>query len=64
LREKVSVNDAMEFLRRLNGRETAETEPGVYVWREINDGALSQIELEALQPKSITLHRLVVRRTT
>jgi hypothetical protein len=64
LREKVSVNDALEFLRRLNGRETAETEPGVYVWREINDGVLSQIELEALQPKSITLHRLVVRRTS
>jgi hypothetical protein len=64
LREKVSVNDALEFLRRLNGRETAETEPGVYVWREINDGVLSQIELEALQPKSITVHRLVVRRTS
>jgi hypothetical protein len=64
LREKVSINDALEFLQRLNGRKTVETEPGVYVWREINDGVLSQIELEALQPKGITLHRLVVRRTS
>jgi hypothetical protein len=64
LREKVSVDDAQEFLQRLKGREQTESEPGVYLWREIKDGRLSQIELEALQPKQMTLHRLVVRRTS
>ena len=64
LREKASSEDAREFLRRLNGRETTESEPGVYRWLEISEGSLSQIELEALQPKTITLHRLVLRRTS
>ncbi len=64
LREKASADDAREFLRQLNGREQTESEPGVYRWREINEGGLSQIELDALQPKVITLHRLVVRRTS
>ncbi|HYA62011.1 MAG TPA: DUF6569 family protein [Candidatus Sulfotelmatobacter sp.] len=64
LREKASAEDAQEFLQRLKGRERTESEPGVYVWREINEGNLSQIELDALQPKVMTLHRLVVRRTS
>jgi len=64
LREKVSANDAREFLRRLNGREQTESEPGVFRWREINEGGLSQIELDALSPKIFTLHRLVLRRTS
>jgi hypothetical protein len=64
LREKASIDDAREFLRRLNGRETTESEPGVYRWLEISEGSLSQIELDALQPKTITLHRLVLRRTS
>lgn len=64
LREKASVDDARVFLQRLNGREQTECEPGVYRWREISVGDLSEIELEALQPKLITLHRLVVRRTS
>ncbi len=64
LREKASVQDAQEFLQRLKGRERTESEPGVYVWREINEGKLSQIELDALQPKVVTLHRLMVRRTS
>jgi hypothetical protein len=64
LREKASIEDAQEFLQRLKGREQTETEPGVYQWREINDGRLSQIELDALRPKVMTLHRLVVRRTS
>jgi hypothetical protein len=63
LREKASIDEAREFLRRLNGRETTELEPGVYRWLEISEGPLSQIELDALQPKTITLHRLVLRRT-
>jgi hypothetical protein len=64
LREKPSVDDTREFLRRLNGRETTESEPGVYRWLEINEGWLSQIELDALQPKTMTLHRLVLRRAS
>ena len=64
LREKASVEDAQEFLRQLKGREQTESEPGVYVWREINEGRLSQLELDALQPKVMTVHRLVVRRTS
>jgi hypothetical protein len=64
LREKPSAEDAREFLRRLNGREQTESEPGVYRWREINEGGLSQIELDALAPKTFTLHRLVLRRTS
>jgi hypothetical protein len=64
LREKASADDAREFLRRLNGREQTESEPGVYRWREINEDGLSQIELEALAPKMFTLHRLVLRRTS
>jgi hypothetical protein len=64
LREETSVDDAREFLRRLDGHEETESEPGVYRWREINANGLSQIELDALQPKVMTLHRLVVRRTS
>ena len=64
LRERASPEDAREFLRRLNGREQTESEPGVYRWREINEGGLSQIELDALAPKMFTLHRLVLRRTS
>jgi hypothetical protein len=64
LREKASAEEAHEFLQRLKGREETESEPGVYLWREINEGKLSQIELDALQPKVMTLHRLVVRRTS
>jgi hypothetical protein len=63
-RMAASRDDASEFLHRLNGRETLETEPGVYRWREIKEGQFAQIELDALQPKSITLHRLLLHRTS
>lgn len=63
-REVASRNDAGEFLRGLKGRIHEETEPGVYRWREINEGRLSQIELDALDPKVMTLHRLLIRRTS
>jgi hypothetical protein len=63
-RQAASRENASEFLRRLNGRETQETEPGVYRWREIKEGQFAQIELDALQPKSITLHRLLLHRTS
>jgi hypothetical protein len=63
-RQPASRDSASEFLRRLSGRETQETEPGVYRWREIKEGQFAQIELDALQPKSITLHRLLLHRTS
>jgi hypothetical protein len=63
-RMAASRDNANEFLRRLNGRETQETEPGVYRWREIKEGQLAQIELDALQPKPMTLHRLLLHRTS
>jgi hypothetical protein len=64
LRETASADDASEFLRRPNGREVQETEAGVYRWREITEGPLALIELDALQPKIMTLHRLLMHRTS
>jgi hypothetical protein len=64
LREVAARDGAQEFLRRLNGREVQESEPGVYRWLEITEGKLTQIELDALQPKQLTLHRLLLRRTS
>jgi hypothetical protein len=64
LRETASADDAREFLRRPNGREVQETEAGVYRWREITEGPLALIELDALQPKPMTLHRLLLHRTS
>ncbi|HWT89283.1 MAG TPA: DUF6569 family protein, partial [Candidatus Angelobacter sp.] len=62
-REVADSGDAEQFLVSLRGVIKEETEPGVYRWREINHGRLSQIELDALEPKAITLHRLLLRRT-
>jgi hypothetical protein len=64
LREVASRDDADQFLRRLRGREQVESEPGVYRWCEITEGRLAQIELEALEPKPMTLHRLLLHRTS
>jgi hypothetical protein len=64
LRETASPDDAREFLRRPNGCEVQETEAGVYRWREITEGPLALIELDALQPKTMTLHRLLLHRTS
>ena len=64
VRAVASREGASEFLRRLNGRETTETEPGVYRWSEITEGHLAEIELEALQPKPMRLHRLLLHRTS
>jgi ARG/rhodanese/phosphatase superfamily protein len=63
-RESAAVTDAREFLRNLNGREVVESEPGVYRWREITEGRLSLIELESISPKAMTLHRLLLHRTS
>ena len=62
-REKAAIEDAREFLRQLNGRERTESEPGVYRWREIDAEGMSQIELDALEPNVMTLHRLMLRKT-
>ncbi len=64
LRETASADDAREFLRRPSGREVQETEAGVYRWREITEGPLALIELDALQPKTMMLHRLLLHRTS
>jgi len=64
VRTVASREGASEFLRRLNGRETRETEPGVYSWSEITEGRLAEIELEALSPKPMKLHRLLLHRTS
>ena len=63
-RETAAITDAREFLRNLNGREVVESEPGVYRWREITEGRLSLIELESISPKPMTLHRLLLHRTS
>jgi hypothetical protein len=63
-KETAAITDAREFLRSLNGREVVESEPGVYRWREITEGRLSLIELEAIVPKPMTLHRLLLHRTS
>jgi len=63
-RQVASRTDASEFLRGLNGRIHEETEPGVYRWRQINEGRLSLVELDALDPKVMTLHRLLIHRTS
>ena len=63
-REVADRGDAEEFLTSLHGVIKEETEPGVYRWREIREGRLSQIEIDALEPKPLTLHRLLLHRTS
>jgi len=62
LRENVSLIDARDFLKPASGRTREETEPGVYRWRERTEGRAAEIELEALEPKPLTLHWLKVLR--
>jgi hypothetical protein len=64
VREVATEGDAREFLRRLNGKTVEESEPNVYRWREITEGRLALIELDALTPKAVTIHRLFVLRTS
>jgi hypothetical protein len=63
-REVADRGDAEQFLVSLRGVIKEETEPGVYRWREIREGRLSQIEIDALEPKPLTLHRLLLHRTS
>jgi len=63
-REKVSFDDARDFLRPATGHVREETEPGVYRWQERSQGRQTEIQLEALEPKPpLTLHWLKVLRT-
>ncbi len=63
-REHASLEDAREFLRPLNGRETVENEPNVYRWRQVTQGQYADIQLEALRPMEVTLHRVKIHRTS
>jgi len=63
-KEQASVADAREFLQPLKGRESVESEPGVYRWRQVTEGRYAEIELEALQPKEMKLHWMKVHRTS
>ena len=62
--EHASLEDAREFLRPLVGRETLESEPGVYRWRQVTQGHYAEIVLEALRPLELSLHWLKVHRTS
>lgn len=62
VREKVSLDDAQDFLRPATGHVEEESEPGVYSWRKQSEGRIAEIELEALAPKPITLPCLRVLR--
>lgn len=64
VREVATEGDARGFLRQLNGKQVEESEPNVYRWREITEGRLALIELDALMPKAVTIHRLLVLRTS
>jgi len=61
--ERPSQEDAREFLKPLEGHETVESEPGVYRWRQVSQARHSEIRLEALGPKALTLHWCKVTRT-
>jgi len=56
--EKVSLNDAQDFLRPATGHVEEESEPGIYTWRKQAEGRIAEIELSALTPKPMTLHWL------
>jgi len=64
LRETASLADARDFLRPADGHVREESDPGVYIWRERTDGRRAEIELEALDPKPLTLHWMKVLRAS
>ncbi len=64
LKEKTSLEDARAFLRPLAGRETVESEPGVYRWRQVVQGNYTEIGLESLGAEPMTLHWCKAFRTT
>jgi hypothetical protein len=62
--QRASLAEAGDFLQPLGGRETIESEPGVYRWREISSGHYAQIEIDSLYGRVFTLHRVKIHRTT
>jgi hypothetical protein len=60
IRQVASLDDARDFLRPPTGHVREESDPGVYRWTEQAEGLITSIELEALEPKPITLHWLKV----
>lgn len=63
-RDRAGVHEARAFLAPIAGRETIESEPGVYRWREIAAGRQAQIELDSLLGRTFTLHRVKILRTS
>ena len=61
--EHASLDDARQFLLPLVGRETTDSEPNVYVWREISTERYAEISLDALQPAELRLHWLKIHRS-
>jgi hypothetical protein len=61
--EHASLTDARDFLLPLVGRETTDSEPDVYRWREISTERYAEISLDALQPAELRLHWLKIHRT-
>ena len=64
LKEVATSDDARDFLRALQGRETAESEPEVYRWHQVEQGRYVEIRLDSLRPVDITLHWLKIHRTS
>jgi len=60
IRRLASLDDARDFLRPATGHIEEESEPGIYRWRKQSEGRLAEIDLEALAPKTLTLHWLRV----
>jgi hypothetical protein len=60
VRETASLDDARDFLRPATGHLREETEPGVYRWSQQSVGHLTEIELDALAPRPLTIHWLRV----
>lgn len=63
-RERATLEEARQFLEPLKGREEAETEPGAYRWREVNENHYAEIALDALAPRQENLHWLKIHRTS
>ncbi len=61
-RQTATADDVRDFLRPVTGHVEEESEPGIYNWREQSLGELTEIQLEALSPKPLTLHYLRILR--
>jgi hypothetical protein len=64
MKEVATTEDARDFLRALQGRETSESEPDVYRWHQVEQGRYVEIRLDSLRPAEITLHWLKIHRTS